>query len=45
METVIDSGGAEGPDSRTINGEMQDPNAMVADTDIEDGKLELFAQK
>ncbi|BET01842.1 ubiquitin carboxyl-terminal hydrolase [Nesidiocoris tenuis] len=36
METVIDSGGAEGADSRTVNGEMQDSAMMVADADLED---------
>uniref|UniRef100_A0A146KS22 Ubiquitin carboxyl-terminal hydrolase 7 n=1 Tax=Lygus hesperus TaxID=30085 RepID=A0A146KS22_LYGHE len=35
METDIDMR-AEAVDSRTVNGEMQDPNVMVADTDIED---------
>lgn len=39
METVIDSGGAEGADSRTVNGEMQDSAMMVADADLEDGSF------
>ncbi|XP_014255041.1 ubiquitin carboxyl-terminal hydrolase 7 isoform X2 [Cimex lectularius] len=40
METLVDSGGGDATDNRTINGEMQD-QILTTDTEMEEGRLTI----